>query len=366
MSTVASIAMILILIVLIGILFMRYFPAFGGKLTPEQVHTYNSLHNFSKGKFVYDLPSPMDISFRGYMSMVKDSLTRHTNRRPREPLPMVPIDFGPVPDHETRMTWLGHSALLLQMNGKTILIDPMFGSSPSPFPGIGSKRYSGKLPFEIEDLPPIDAVILSHDHYDHLDYGSINKLKEKIGQFFVPLGVGRHLRRWGIEPGKIQEFNWWDEGSFGKIHLACTPARHFSGRSLGDRDTSLWCSWVIESEHSSLFFSGDGGYGPHFAKIGEKYGPFDLTTIECGQYDSRWPSTHMIPEETVQAHLDVKGKLLIPIHWGGFTLAFHDWTDSIERAAKEAKRRNTALSSPKIGEPVIVGSADYPHAAWWK
>jgi L-ascorbate metabolism protein UlaG (beta-lactamase superfamily) len=366
MSTLASIAAILILTALIVIVFMRYFPAFGGKSTKDQINRYSQLHNFSKGKFVYDLPSPVDTSLKGLTSMVKEALKRDANRRPGEPLPMVPIDFGPIPDHETRMTWLGHSALLLQTSGKTVLIDPMFGNSPSPFPFIGSKRYNSKLPFAIEDLPPIDAVILSHDHYDHLDYDSIKKLKEKIGKFFVPLGVGRHLRRWGIEPGNIQEFNWWDEGVFGKIHLACTPARHFSGRSIGDRDSSLWCSWVIESEHSKIFFSGDSGYGPHFAKIGEKYGPFDLTLIECGQYDSRWAYTHMLPEETVQAHLDVKGSLLIPIHWGGFTLAFHDWTDPVERAAKEAERRNTALSSPKIGEPVIVGSADYPHTAWWK
>jgi len=212
----------------------------------------------------------------------------------------------------------------------------------------------------------IDAVLLSHDHYDHLDYGSIVKLRNKVKHFFVPLGVGAHLARWGVDPTKISEHDWWDEVQFEGLTLASTPARHFSGRSLKDRDTTLWCSWVIVGPEARVFFSGDSGYGPHFAEIGEKYGPFDLTLIECGQYDARWAAIHMLPEESVQAHLDVQGKVMMIVHWAAFTLGLHDWTDPVERVSKAAEAQNIRFSTPKIGETVIIGAAEYPASIWWK
>jgi L-ascorbate metabolism protein UlaG (beta-lactamase superfamily) len=230
---------------------------------------------------------------------------------------------------------------------------------------IGSKRYSVTLPIEPEHLPPIDAVILSHDHYDHLDYHSIQKLKDKVGKFIVPFGVGSHLVRWGVHPAKISEYDWWSELELDGLKLVCTPARHFSGRSLFNRDSTLWCSWVIMGQQTRIFYGGDSGYAPHFKEIGEKYGPFDLTFMECGQYDERWPAIHMMPEETVQAHIDVLGKLMIPIHWSAFTMALHDWTDPIERVTKAAKERNVNISTPRIGEAVNVGSAEYPASVWW-
>ncbi|WP_379128681.1 MBL fold metallo-hydrolase [Paenibacillus sp. sgz500958] len=265
-----------------------------------------------------------------------------------------------------QITWFGHSALLLKVNGLTLLLDPMFGNSPSPFPIFGPKRYSTKLPIEIDELPAIDAVILSHDHYDHLDYGSIVKLKGKVKQFIVPLGVAAHLVRWGIDPEIIQEHDWWEEFSFQSLTISSAPARHFSGRGLGGRDTSLWCSWVILSGETRIFFSGDSGYGPHFKEIGDKYGPFDVTLMECGQYNEHWAAIHMMPEETVQAHLDVRGKLMIPIHWGAFTLSLHSWIDPVERAVQAAGRLGAAIATPRIGETVVIGAADYPSAAWWK
>ncbi|WP_425465021.1 MBL fold metallo-hydrolase [Paenibacillus sinopodophylli] len=267
---------------------------------------------------------------------------------------------------EPKLTWFGHSAAMLQLDGKTLLLDPMFGEAPSPFPFIGAKRFSSKLPFEIDQLPVIDAVIISHDHYDHLDYGSIVKLKDKVKRFIVPLGVAPHLIRWGVSPSIIEEHDWWDEFDYKGIRLACTPARHFSGRSLSDRDATLWCSWVIKGETANLFFSGDSGYGPHFKEIGDKYGPFDLTLMECGQYDERWAAIHMMPEETVQAHLDVRGEVLIPIHWGAFTLALHSWSDPIERAVKAAKAHRVTISTPRIGETVVIHGASYPSSVWWE
>jgi len=251
------------------------------------------------------------------------------------------------------------------MEGKRLLLDPTFANSPSPFPLVGGKRFSKVLPIELKKLLPIDIVILSHDHYDHLDYDSIMQLKDKTGLFCVPLGVGRRLEKWGVDQGKIRELDWWHEVDYAGLTLACTPARHFSGRSLFDRNTTLWCSWVIISRQTRVFFSGDGGYGPHFAQIGKKYGCFDLTLMECGQYDERWAAIHMMPEQTVQAHFDVDGKMLLPIHWAAFSLAFHDWTDPIERVIKAAKERKVNITTPKIGEAVIIGS-EYPVSTWWR
>jgi L-ascorbate metabolism protein UlaG (beta-lactamase superfamily) len=287
--------------------------------------------------------------------------------KPKGGITAVSLDPAFIQENkEAQITWFGHSAFLLKVNGLTLLLDPMFGRSPSPFPIFGPKRYSAKLPIEIDELPTIDAVIFSHDHYDHLDYGSILKLKAKVKQFIVPLGVASHLERWGVDPQIIQEHDWWDEFAFRGLTLASAPARHFSGRGLGGRDTSLWCSWVILSEQTRIFFSGDSGYGPHFKEIGNKYGPFDLTLMECGQYNERWVGIHMMPEETVQAHLDVKGQLMIPIHWGAFTLALHSWTDPVERAVKAAKQLNVAIATPQIGETVHIGAAKFPTTAWWK
>jgi L-ascorbate metabolism protein UlaG (beta-lactamase superfamily) len=265
----------------------------------------------------------------------------------------------------TQLTWFGHSAFLLELDGKKILIDPMFGPSPSPIPIFAVKRYSKELPIAIEKLPFIDAVIFSHDHYDHLDYGSIQKLKNKVGQFYTPLGVGNHLIDWGVPEENVHQLNWWDKIMFGQIELVCTPARHFSGRGITDRNTTLWASWVIKGEKENIYFSGDGGYGPHFKKIGDQYGPFDISMMECGQYNLDWQAIHMMPEETAQAAVDLKSNLIMPIHWGAFTLAFHDWTDPVERLIKKADDLNISVATPKIGEPLILGNSTFPTEKWW-
>ncbi|GGF93667.1 MBL fold metallo-hydrolase [Paenibacillus abyssi] len=331
-------------------------------------HLYGQSKNFSKGKFVNQIPTLMDTGVRTTLSILRDFMKGNPNGKPAGRVPVQPMDARLIQrDDQARLTWFGHSAVLLELGGKTILLDPMLGKAPSPVPLFGSKRYSEKLPVEVEELPPIDAVLLSHDHYDHLDYGTIKKLKNKARQFFVPLGVGRHLKRWGIDESQIEEHDWWDEFEFEGLTLACTPARHFSGRGLTDRNATLWCSWVIlAGEHKKVYFSGDSGYGPHFAEIGEKYGPFDMTLMECGQYDERWSAIHMMPEETVQAHIDVKGKIMIPIHWSAFTLALHDWTDPIERVTKAAQEHDISISTPRIGETVTIGSVIYPASAWWR
>lgn len=276
------------------------------------------------------------------------------------------LDIVNRPSEQCRLTWFGHSAFLLEMDGKKILLDPMFGDTPAPHPWLGSKRYSDGLPIEIEKLPRIDFVIFSHDHYDHLDYGSIQKLKNKVGHFYVPLGVENHLIAWGVPASAISVLDWWDETNAMGIELICAPARHFSGRGLMDRASTLWCSWIIKGKEQKIYFSGDSGYGPHFKEVGDKHGPFDIALMECGQYNEQWEAIHMMPEQTAQAGVEVQAKMIMPIHWGAFTLALHSWTDPVERVLLEAKELDLPVATPIIGEPIIVGDSLYPKSTWWK
>lgn len=346
---------------------MTLYPAFGKRASKEKLRGRSVSSQYEEGKFLNQTPTSMSMSLSTTYTTLRDFIKGNPNGRPKRPIRAeLWQPHNGEGSRQSRITWLGHSALILELNGKLLLLDPMLGKSPSPFPLFGGKRYADRLPFEIGKLPRIDAVLISHDHYDHLDYGSIMRLKTKVGRFFVPLGVGAHLERWGVERERITECDWWEETALGDIALACTPARHFSGRSLLDRNAHLWCSWVIDGSETKIFFSGDSGYGPHFCEIGDKYGPFDLTLMECGQYDERWAAIHMKPEETVQAHLDVRGGVMIPIHWGAFTLAVHDWTDPVERAVRAAKAKDVVIATPRIGEAVPIGGPEYPSATWWR
>jgi len=358
---------ILVGIILGAFLFLKYHPAFGGKPSKAKLQAFSQSPNYHQNRFINQIPTVMNNDLKTMITILKDFMRGNPKARPDRSIPIQPLDSVAMQDHkQAKVTWLGHSTVLIELEGKKLLLDPTFAKITSPFHLFGGQRYYEKLPIEIEDLTPIDVVFLSHDHYDHLDYQSIIKLKNKVRQFYVPLGVGSHLERWGIAPGKIKEYDWWNEVQFEGLRLIATPARHFSGRGLFNRNSTLWCSWVIMGLHSKIYFSGDGGYGPHFKEIGEKYGPFDLTLMECGQYDKRWSAIHMLPEETVQAHLDVQGKLMIPIHWAAFSLALHDWTDPIERVTKAARTRNIDISTPKIGEPVMIGVLEYPSSIWWR
>lgn len=357
---------IILALAAIALIILGCVPSFGANPFQRQTRVYKSSPNYRRGRFVNTKPARGKASGSIIFCILKGRVKNRSQLRPPRPLKVDRLNRSYLSDQRSQVIWLGHSTLLLRIAGQLLLLDPMLGPIASPLPPLGSHRYTKKLPVNIDNLPFIDAVLVSHDHYDHLDYGTIRKLRNRVGQFFVPLGVGRHLERWGIPSAKIKECNWWDEVECGPLRLACTPARHFSGRTITGRNSTLWCSWVINGPEARVFFSGDGGYGPHFKEIGDKYGPFDLTLMECGQYDRLWAAIHMTPEQTVQAHMDLRGQVLLPIHWAAFTLALHSWTEPIQRVTRAATRQNQQVTTPRIGQPVFLGDPDYPRTAWWR
>ena len=227
------------------------------------------------------------------------------------------------------------------------------------------KRFQ-KPVLQLEQLPKIDFIVISHDHYDHLDYETVIALKGKTKHFYVPLGVGAHLEAWGISENKISEMDWWQETKMDQLTLVCTPAQHFSGRKLNNGQSTLWSSWVIQSEKDRIYFSGDSGYATHFKEIGNKFGPFDIAMMECGQYNEKWSDIHMMPEETAQAGLDLQAKKIIPIHWAGFKLALHSWTDPVERVKLKATELDVTVITPEIGQEIIVKDSMTTYTNWWE
>lgn len=362
-----TVGIVILVLIVCGSLFLYLSPQFGGRPNAEQKKKYALAPNYSNGKFVNQTNTEMHMDLATIASVLRDQVKGIPNSRPSSPLPIVPVDSLYIQENMANsIIWFGHSSFFVKLNGLNILIDPMFGDAPAPHPMVGGKRFEYELPIIPEKLPEIEVVVYSHDHYDHLDYSSVRKLKDKVKQFYVPLGVGAHLKAWGVANEKIHEMNWDDSVKYNGITFICTPARHFSGRSLTDRNASLWSSWVIKSSDINLYFSGDSGYGPHFKTIGKTYGPFDLALLECGQYDKRWENIHMLPEQTVMAAKDVQAKLFMPIHWGAFRLAMHPWTDPIERVGKSAKEIGIPYIAPKIGEVVKIGEGDGSVAYWWR
>lgn len=359
----------LLLLGVVTILFINIVPAFGGNPTTEQKEFYQHSNNYVDGKFINEAPAELVINSSNASSMNEDSASEAKDRSPAGPIPVSAIDWNKIKSENDSLTWFGHSSFLLSIDNKKLLVDPMLSPIASPVLFVGIKRYNYSediMLHLIDEMPPIDAVFISHDHYDHLDYQSIVKLNSKVSHFFVPLGVGAHLVRWGIPEEKITELNWWEETEYQGLTVALTPARHFSGRDPFNIDTTLWGGWVILGNNTRLYTSGDTGYDTHFKEIGKKYGPFDITLIEGGQYDKSWSDIHMIPEQSVQANLDVNGKSMMLMHWGAFTLANHGWNEPIERALNEAKIREVNIIAPEIGETVLLDSdLQIPPTSWW-
>lgn len=306
--------------------------------------------HFRDGKFVNDLPARNDMS-KALMRVIRGA----PNREPDTAI----VTAHPSADEfradgdALHVTWFGHSSALVEIGGLRLLTDPVWCLRASPSRWFGPRRFFAP-PLEIEDLPSIDAVLISHDHYDHLDHESVVRLARRGTRFIVPLGVGARLRSWGVEADRIVELDWWEEHEVGSVRLVCTPARHFSGRSLTDRDSTLWTGWAIIANDARVFYSGDSGMSPHFAEIGRRLGPFDVTLMETGAYDSSWADVHMGPEQAIAAHRAVRGRLFLPMHWGTFNLALHAWTEPVERAIAESERLGVAMSTPRPGQRIDV------------
>lgn len=284
---------------------------------------------------------------------------------PPGPTPVVPLtkaDLEAAPDRS--LFRLGHSTLLLKLRGGFWITDPVFAERASPVQWAGPKRFHAP-PIALEDLPPLRGVVLSHDHYDHLDRETVERLAGRAEVFLTPLGVGDRLVAWGVPAAKVRQFDWWQGTTIDGLQFTATPAQHFSGRGLFDGDRTLWSSWVIVDGDLRVFFSGDGGYFGGFAEIGRRFGPFDVTMLETGAYDARWAYVHMQPEQTVQAHQDLRGRVLLPVHNGTFDLAMHAWDDPFERVSALAAERGIALSTPRMGERVDLASPQ-PTTAWWR
>lgn len=345
---------------------MKKFKAqFGGKVTKALKARYAQSPQWKDDKFENAETTTMSINFQTLPKILYKQFCEKKGREPKDKLPVIPFDKEAflAPAEKAKFIWYGHSVVLIRMNHKTLLIDPMLGSNASPIAPFGTNRFSDNTLSLIDDFPEIDLLLLTHDHYDHLDLDSIKKLMPKVKKYFVALGVARHLIEWGVDESDITEFDWWDNRVFENISITFTPTRHFSGRGLTDRAQSLWGGWAFKTDNENIWFSGDSGYGKHFVEIGSKLGPFDFGFMECGQYNENWHQIHMYPEESVQAAIDAGVKKIMPVHWAGFALSQHTWTDPIERFMAACDKTNTSYISPPIGKLMDITSTD--KIAWW-
>ncbi|MGB1004507.1 MAG: MBL fold metallo-hydrolase [Salibacteraceae bacterium] len=339
---------------------------FGAKATKQELARFSESKHWDGKKFLNLEETTMNINIQDVPKLMYKQFFDKKNREPLAPLPIIPFakESFLSPANEMKYIWFGHAVVLMRMAGKTLLIDPMFGPNAAPISPFPVKRFSQNTLAIIDELPQIDVVLLTHDHYDHLDLVSIKKLLPKVSEYYVALGVGRHLQKWGVKPEQISEFDWWQDQKLGDINITFTPTRHFSGRGLTDRAKSLWGGWAFKTNTENIWFCGDGGYGKHFKEIGNRLGPFDFAFMESGQYNQNWHLIHMFPEESIQAAKDAQVQSAMPFHWAGFALAQHSWTESVERFLAEANKKELPVCVPKLGELRL--KSDMKTVNWWE
>jgi L-ascorbate metabolism protein UlaG (beta-lactamase superfamily) len=341
--------------------------ALGGRPTGERLERMRRSPRFRDGAFHNEIDASI-APVGDAPNIVREMVFGRERRRPRSPVPLrspAPADLAAPPLDGLRVTWLGHSTALVELEGKRVLFDPVWSERVSPSQAVGPRRMH-PVPMAIEALPPLDAVVISHDHYDHLDMRTIRRLASvRRMPFLVPLGVGAHLERWGIKPDRIIELDWEENAEVAGLTLTATASRHFSGRRRPAENTTLWASWVVAGRERRVFYTGDSGYFDDYAKVGAAHGPFDATLIQIGAYSPHWPDIHMTPEEGVATHLAVRGGLLVPVHWGTFNLSLHPWSEPVERVLKDAAVNDVRVAVPIPGQILDVDDLPKPDP-WWR
>ena len=355
---------VIIAFVLAVSLFMQH-PKFGKTATGERLKRIHLSPNFRDGQFQNLNFTPVFAEDASKLDMIRDGIFKISKRKkPVGSLPSKKTSLLTLDPANDVLVWFGHSSYFMQIDGKKILVDPVFSGSASPF-SFMVKSFEGSDIYTPDDFPEIDYLFITHDHWDHLDYKTVLKLKLKVGKIITGLGTGAHLEHWGFSPDKIIEKDWNESAVLDSgFVITATPGRHFSGRGF-KRNQAIWASFVLQTPSKKIFIGGDSGYDTHFAKIGIEHGHFDLALLECGQYNKSWKYIHMMPEELVQAAIDLKAKTFMPVHWGKFALALHAWDDPIERVTTEARRLNVPVIHPMIGEAVDLNDFCI-QSKWWK
>ncbi|HVZ71306.1 MAG TPA: MBL fold metallo-hydrolase [Polyangia bacterium] len=342
----------------------HHFVAFGGAPDPARLARSPE---FKDGKFTNPEPTHLMAASK-WPESLRQFAFGDEMRTPTCPLPVfkdAPARLASPPSSGLRVTWLGHSTTLLEVDGVTVLTDPMWSERASPSDWIGPKRFV-EPPIALEALPHVDAVLISHEHYDHLDERTVKALATKGVAFHVPLGIGAHLRAWGVAEAQIHEHDWWQDATLpGGVRVVATPARHFNGRGLPWRKGALWTSWSIVGPHHRVFFSGDTGLSDSLAEIRRREGPFDVALLEIGQWNAAWGDIHLGPRGALEAHARLGAKVLVPIHWSTFVLAYHAWSEPAETLVTQAANRHANVLTPLLGEP-IEPTTSPKTTAWWR
>lgn len=349
------------------LMYLIFSPRVGSDPKGERLERIRSSPNYRDGKFQNVVATNMDMPARVMLRVIWEVLRGGKGREPKSAIPTVQFDrkaWEAVPDSAYAIAWFGHSSVLIKLDGLTFLFDPVFSERASAFSFAGPKRFRYTIQPRLQDLPRIDVVVLSHDHYDHLDHESVHYLKDRVDRWVMPLGVGAHLERWGVRPGRIEEYDLWNSGLIGKVELSLIPTRHFSGRGLTNRFSTLWGGWVLQGSARTLLFGGDSGYSPTFAEVGERFGPFDLVLLECGAYNENWRDIHMFPEDVARAARDLDARAMMPVHWAKFNLALHPWKEPIDRLGRALKGSSIPLLTPRVGE-IMIDADPAVSGPWW-
>lgn len=363
-SILISVAVITIAFIATVWTYMRQ-PQFGTLPSGVRQARIMQSDNYKNGAFQNQNDTPQFTEGANFVKVSREFFFGKSERKqPSLPLDMEKTDLKNLDPKEDVIVWFGHSSYFMQLSGRRILVDPVLSGSASPV-SFTTRSFKGTDVYTTDDIPEIDYLFITHDHYDHLDYKTVKALQHKVRRVITALGVGAHLEKWGYDSSKITERDWYDEVKMEDGFIAYSaPARHFSGRGF-KRNSTLWSSFALQTPSRKIYIGGDSGYDSHFKEIGEKYGPFDLAILENGQYNKYWKHIHMMPEETVQAAIDLKANRLFPVHWSKFALALHQWDEPIKRVVLEAERQKMELMHPNIGSLTTL-NAPGENIKWWE